>query len=257
MKRIINVKTLVIFVFLTFAASAIYAAVGFAAAFADPALPEQDIGAKTDYVLILLQCIVGMLVMLLPGFLKRKAGIDIPSGMIIAFAAFLYCAIYLGEVHNFYFRIPHWDTLLHTFSGAALGAIGLSLISLLNKSKSVQISPLFAALFAFCFAVAAGTVWEIYEFSMDCLLGTNMQKFMLENGEMLIGQSALADTMKDIIVDSIGALTVSIVSYISMKHGNGWPERMQLRKLGLKPVQQSIAQETVIQTSVLDQSLST
>ena len=43
------------------------------------------------------------------------------------------------------------------------------------------------ALFAFCFALAAGTVWEIYEFSGDHLLGLNMQKYRLRYIDELSG----------------------------------------------------------------------
>jgi uncharacterized membrane protein YjdF len=169
--------------------------------------------------------------MFLPGVLQRKLNITIPSGMLLAYAIFLYCAVYLGEVHYFYYRIPHWDTMLHTFSGFALGAVGLSIVGLLNKSKSVPISlsPAFVAIFAFCFAVTIGTVWEIYEFTVDSIANLNMQKYMLENGQALVGQAALADTMKDIIVDSRGALVISIVGYVSMKQKSGWLERIQIR----------------------------
>jgi len=191
----------------------------------------QDIREKSDYALMLLQCALGMIIMLLPGILERKAKLTIPSGMIIAYAAFLYCAIYLGEVHSFYFRIPHWDTMLHGFSGGALGAVGISMIGLLNKSKSTSIplSPGFVALFAFCFAVAAGTVWEIYEFAVDTIADLNMQKYALESGEALIGRAALVDTMKDLIVDTLGALVISVFSYVSMRRKDSWQERMQLK----------------------------
>jgi mannose/fructose/N-acetylgalactosamine-specific phosphotransferase system component IIC len=180
---------------------------------------------------MLLQCILGAAAMLLPGLLTRRVGLNIPSAMIIAYAVFLYCAIYLGEVRSFYYNIPHWDTILHTFSGAALGALGFSLISLLNKSESItfSLSPIFVAMFAFCFAVSLGVLWEIYEFSMDYVLGTNMQKYALESGENLIGQAALTDTMKDLIVDAIGAFAVSVTGYISLKYKKGWFEKFQLK----------------------------
>jgi len=116
--------------------------------------------------------------------------------MHITFALFLFCGVYLGEVHDFYFRIPHWDTMLHVFSGFALGAIGFSIIGLVNKSDSVPVSlsPAFVAIFAFCFDVALGALWEIFEFAADTIAGLNMQKHTLENGEMLAGRAALADT---------------------------------------------------------------
>jgi len=52
-----------------------------------------------------------------------------------------------------------------------------------------------------------GAVWEIFEFSMDQLLGANMQK----NG--------LTDTMWDLIVNGGGAIIASTVGYIYIKTG--------------------------------------
>ena len=75
-----------------------------------------------------------------------------------------------------------------------------------------------------------GVVWEIYEFTFDGLLGLNMQKFALEGGADLIGRAALVDTMKDLIVDCLGALIMSIIGYISLIYKKGWVEKLQLKK---------------------------
>ena len=231
MKKIFNSKTVVRSVFFTLLASVIYVAVRLVLAPSGAGVPDQDVRVKSDYALMLLQCVMGMGVMLLPGILQRKLKITIPSGMLVAFAIFLFCGVYLGEVRYFYFRVPHWDTLLHTFSGVALGAVGLSIIGILNSSETVPVSlsPAFIAVFAFCFAVAIGVVWEVYEFAVDSVAGLNMQKYMLESGELLHGRAALMDTMKDLIVDSVGALAVSVVGYVQMKRKEGWLDRMQIR----------------------------
>lgn len=78
--------------------------------------------------------------------------------MMFLYTIFLYCAIYLGEVKSFYYEVPHWDTILHTFSGAMLGALGFLFVTLLNKNEKVQmnLSPLFVVDFSFCFAVTLG-----------------------------------------------------------------------------------------------------
>jgi len=97
--------------------------------------------------------------------------------------------------------------------------LGFSLVNLLNKTEKLQfdLSPFFVALFAFCFALAAGGVWEIYEYVMDGALGLNMQKFALADGTQLIGHSALVDTMNDLIVDAVSALIISTLGYYSIK----------------------------------------
>lgn len=197
---------------------------------ADPAHPYLRV--KSEYVLMLLQCIVGVLAMLLPSFLQKKLDLIIPSRMMVFFALFLYCAIYLGEVRAFYYTVPHWDTILHTCSGAMLGALGFSVITFLNKTDRVpmNLSPAFVAFFALCFAVFMGVVWEIYEYTADAVLHTNMQKFALEDGTLLSGRMALRDTMKDLIVDTVGALVMSILGYISLKYKKGWLERFLLHR---------------------------
>lgn len=194
----------------------------------DPTRPFERL--KSEYVLMLLQCIVGVFAMLLPGMLKKKINLEIPSSMMLLYTLFLYCAIYLGEVRSFYYNVPHWDSILHTFSGAMLGALGFSFINFLNKTEKVpmNLSPLFVAVFAFCFAITMGVIWEFYEFFADSLLRTNMQKFALENGENLIGRMALMDTMKDLIVDAVGAVVMSIIGYISLKYKKGWIEKLLL-----------------------------
>lgn len=189
----------------------------------------QPIGApyaktKGDYLLMTAQCVLGLAVMFLPALLNRTRRFEFPNHMYILYFVFLYCAIYLGEFHDFYNLIPHWDTLLHTFSGAMLGALGFFLVSLLNHSPRarVELSPRFIAFFAFCFALAAGAVWEIYEFAMDGLLGLNMQKFVTNTGKLLTGRAALTDTMKDLIVDALGAAGVVLVGYLSsVRHKKG------------------------------------
>lgn len=187
-----------------------------------------NVKVKTDYVLMLIQCLLGIVALFIPSMISKKAKIVIPSSMYIIYVIFLYAAIFLGEVTDFYYRIPHWDTILHTFSGAGIGALGFSVVNLINKEEKlkVNLSPFFIALFSFCFATTIGVFWEIYEFSFDGLLGLNMQKFALENGSNLLGRAALMDTMKDLIVDSIGALAMSVLGYISIKYKKGWLDKL-------------------------------
>lgn len=186
---------------------------------------------KADYVLMLLQCILGVAAMFLPSILTHKFNLIIPSYMMVLYTVFLYCAIYLGEVRNFFYLIPKWDLILHTFSGAMLGALGFSVINILNKTERipVNLSPLFVAVFTFCFAVSLGAIWEIYEFAIDGLFKQNMQKFAYESGELMVGREALADTMWDLIVDSCGAFVMASIGYISLKFQKGWVEKFQLK----------------------------
>ncbi|HCJ59111.1 MAG TPA: hypothetical protein DHV55_18510 [Clostridiaceae bacterium] len=212
-KRIIG-----IILFITLVSSIAYTIVKIIVAPSGPIGTEAYEKVKSDYVLMLLQCILGLIVMAIPSIIERRWLIDIPNNMEVLYFIFLYCAIYLGEVRNFYYIIPFWDTILHAFSGAMLGALGFALVSILNDYESTRfhLSPFFIALFAFCFALTAGAIWEIYEYLIDGIFGLNMQKFALEDGTLLIGHEALSDTMKDIIVDAVSALIISVAGYFSI-----------------------------------------
>ncbi len=224
-------KVLSYFVLITLVSTIVFLifAINNAPTVADP--NEPFIRIKSDYALMLSQCILGVVALLLPGMLEHKLKIEIPSNMLILYTIFLYSAIYLGEVKSFYYNVANWDNILHTFSGAMIGALGFSIVALLNKSEDVprKLSPRFVALFSFCFAVTLGVIWEFYEFTFDGLLGLNMQKFALENGTPLVGRAALTDTMVDLFVDAVGALIMSIIGYISLKYNKGWIEKLQVR----------------------------
>jgi len=155
-----------------------------------------------------------------PIWLGRRLRINLPPEFELLAVVFLYASLFLGEFGDFYYRFWWWDTVLHTGSGFLLGVLAFVLVFVLNRSPTVhlELSPPFVALFAFCFAVACGGVWEIYEFTMDSLFGMNMQK------------SGLVDTMFDLIVDTLGALVVSVLGYLYLRHGRqsfivDWVER--------------------------------
>lgn len=219
------------FVFITLAVSTVYIIVMIVLAPLETTSLAPDIRTKSDYVLMLIQCILGIFAMLLPALLEHKMNLVIPSRMMIVYALFLFCAVYLGEVRNYYYVIPHWDNILHATSGGMLSALGFSFIILLNKTDRVPVnlSPIFICVFTFSFAVTLGVFWEIYEYTADGLLGLNMQKFALENGTQLVGHAALTDTMQDMIIDSASAFAVSALGYVSLIYKKGWVERLLLR----------------------------
>ncbi len=188
--------------------------------------------SKMDYIIMLLQCIAGIVLIAVPSIVERKLSVDIPDKMEVMYLVFLFCAIYLGEVKSFYSLIPYWDDILHAFSGGMLGALGFSLVCYFNNTKflNINLSPLFVAIFAFCFALAAGAVWEIYEFLADVMFGTNMQKFIVDDGTILIGNAALRDTMTDIIIDALSSLLIAVIGYYMIKNKDIGKDRVINKK---------------------------
>ena len=185
---------------------------------------EAGYHSDSDYLLMLMQCILGLVTIHLPSILERRLRFELPGLLYGFYIVFLYCAIFLGEVRSFYYLFPRWDSILHFFSSMMTGFFGLMVVTILNRDRhvSMNLSPLFVCLFAFCFSVTIGSLWEIYEFLGDGLFGLNMQKFMTAQGELLVGHDALRDTMKDIIVDVLGALLASVNGMISIRRGTRW-----------------------------------
>lgn len=122
-------------------------------------------------------CVLSIALMYIPVFLKSTMRITLPNVLEIAVIVFVFAAEILGEIANFYGRIPIWDSLLHTTTGFLAASVGFGLIDLLNThSKRIQMTPLFVALVSFCFSMTVGVLWEFFEFSGDKLFNQDMQK---------------------------------------------------------------------------------
>ncbi|MCL7487244.1 MAG: hypothetical protein M8357_03595 [Desulfobulbaceae bacterium] len=154
-----------------------------------------------------------IIITLVPLFLKKGLHVFIPPEFELLAIAFIFASLFLGEVRGYYVRFWWWDILLHTASGFLLGIVGFLLVHVLNEMEEIDLhmKPGFVAFFAFLFAVGMGAIWEIFEFGMDHFLGTNMQKPMLGD------PSGLTDTMWDLIVDTLGALIISVLGYSYLK----------------------------------------
>jgi len=143
----------------------------------------------------------------LPVIIERNMKIDLPAEFEILIILFIYASLFLGEIHKYYTLFWWWDIILHIGSGIALGFLGFLLMFMLYEENKIRAKPVTIVLFSFCFALAAGAMWEIFEFSIDNIFGQDMQK------------SGLVDTMWDLIVDAGGALFTSIIGFIYLKGG--------------------------------------
>lgn len=145
-----------------------------------------------------------------PAIIERNAHVYLPIEFQLTISCFVYAALYLGELQDFYFRFWWWDVMLHSISGLVFGFIGFLIVYILNyeKATKVRMGPRFIALFSFTFALSIGAIWEIFEFALDNVLGFQyMQK------------SGLVDTMWDLIIDAMGAFLISILGYLYVKKG--------------------------------------
>ena len=203
-------------------------------------------------------CALTLVLFLIPIIIERKLNIKLPNTLEIIIFLFIFSAEILGEVQNFYGIFKYWDSILHTINGFLCAAIGFSMIDILNRSTKFHkmLTPAFVALVAFCFSMTVGVLWEFIEYGMDKTFNTDMQKDRIvttvsstllnkegKNQEEVIKdiektiiygtlngeKSAITidggyldiginDTMKDLIVNFIGAVVFSIIGLLYIKN---------------------------------------
>lgn len=196
-------------------------------------LVAQALNGNWDNVL---WCVITLVLFMIPSFFERRIKIDIPDTLEVIILFFIFAAEILGEIAEFYYAVPTWDTMLHTANGFLAAAVGFALIDILNREErfSISLSPIFVAIFAFCFSMTIGVLWEFFEFFMDSVFGMNMQKDTIINGVLDMG---LHDTMWDLIVNFIGASVFSTLGFFYIKHRGenrsaGFVRRFVLTKIG-------------------------
>lgn len=217
-----KIRRLYIFVVLSFIVPILF--IVFRMLFSTVPASDKAYHSNADYALMLVQCLLGLIAINIPSLLSRRFNFEVPMVLYGLYIVFLYCAIFLGEVRSFYYVIPFWDDILHCMSSMMTGLFAFMLVTILNRNENTvfTLSRGFVVLFAFCFSITIGALWEIYEFVFDGLLGLNMQKFMEADGTILTGRAALSDTMTDLIVDSIGALISTLLGYLAIKADKKW-----------------------------------
>lgn len=194
-------------------------------------------------------CVLTLGLLMLPLFIDRKLSVALPSVLETIVVLFVFAANVMGELGAFYEKIPIWDSLLHAVNGFICAGVGFGLTDILNRSERVKLSlsPMFVCLFSFCFSMTVGVVWEFFEFGADMLFGKDMQKdtvvtaihsglisgkpnvimhirnitSTVVNGENLgidgyldIG---LIDTMKDLLVNFVGAMVFDTAGWFYLK----------------------------------------
>lgn len=192
-------------------------------------------------------CLLTLGLMMIPTITERRMKIELPTVMEVVVIAFVFAANFLGEIGSFYNRIPVWDSALHSLNGFICAGVGFGLTDILNRNDKVKLrlSPIFVALFSFCFSMTAGIMWEFFEFGMDSIFKTDMQKDTLiqsiysyklsgsetigsiknitdvaVNGRSIGGgyiDTGLIDTMKDLLLNFAGAVIFNTAGYFYLK----------------------------------------
>lgn len=217
-------------------------------------------------------CVLTLLLFVVPMVVQVRLNVDFPQVLEVIILLFIYAAEILGEVNSYYTAIPYWDIMLHTLNGFLCGAIGFSLAICLDKDEKVffRMSPLLIVIVSFSFSMTIGVLWEFFEYAADHIFLLDMQKdtvvhtvssvlmnpmkvqrpwimrniteMSINGTEMGVGgyvDLGLIDTMEDLFVNFIGALTFSVIGWLAL-HGK---RRERMIAMGLAVVPKMPEQE--------------
>lgn len=195
--------------------------------------------------------IVFIITLSIPIVLKKLFKLSISKYIEISFILFSFLALVLGEGLDFYEKYKIYDIIMHIICGFISASIGYALLILINKKKKETKSLLI--IFSLCFSMTIGIFWEFIEYSLDNVLWMNTQKQTIIhdikslhikdidktiihydnnkikkiNGYIDIG---LNDTINDLFVNLIGAISFILYYYIMDKNKPVYQFRIEKEK---------------------------
>ena len=116
----------------------------------------------------------------------------------LIFLLFILFAQLLGCVLHFYGIIYWYDSFMHYVSGILTSFLAILLLVLFNKYNEKD--KVFNIIFIISMTLMVAGLWEIFEFTVDNLLGGDAQKVLT---------TGVTDTMKDIICALLGSILFS------------------------------------------------
>lgn len=153
----------------------------------------------------------------------------------------------LGHCWGLYQTTVWWDKMLHFCGGVMFAILGVFIYKLLVPTEKSTGIPVIV--FALCFSISVSVIWEFFEYGADCYLGMDMQNdtIVTDITSYLIGENrdvgsikgiqtvslnggehildgyidiGLHDTMKDMLVETVGAFATCVMQYIFWNKGS-------------------------------------
>ena len=138
-----------------------------------------------------------------PTLVTRNLRLCFPWEVNLLIALSLYLHV-MGHVGEYYVTLaPYYDKLTHLISSATVGLIAFFLAILAEYRGDIRLNRTAIIVFILVSTLAAGAIWEIYEFAADQIFGTDLQ-----HGN--------TDTMMDFVMDLIGAVIAAGVAAITL-----------------------------------------
>lgn len=130
--------------------------------------------------------------------------IKLPPLLTFSYLIMIFMGIFLGFQVHLYKKTDYFDSLVHLISGMILA---IPALWILIKYQIIDKKFTFNVVFILCFSMAIALSWEIVEYIIDNLVGSDMQR---------IG-TGVNDTMMDVILGTSGTLLFVIFYTIETK----------------------------------------
>ena len=149
-------------------------------------------------------CALMLLVSLAPLYLKAVHDVYVPAVFMYVTIAFIFSSVFLGQFGGLYDRWHWYDSFLHFISALAFGLAGFLPLFVFYVHNKLRLPKSIILFFTFFFCLGVGALWEIIEYGIDNVFGTNMQV------------NSLDDTMIDLMLNGLGAVVAVTFCYIYM-----------------------------------------
>lgn len=169
---------------------------------------------------------IALLLTMVPSLMTRNMRLCLPWEVNLLIAVSLYLHV-MGHVGGYYVLFaPYYDKLTHLVSSVTVALLAFFATILADHQGEIRVTRAAIVIFILTFTLAAGAAWEIYEFTFDQFLGTDLQ-----HGN--------TDTMVDLIVDLIGSVIVAVSIAIALAR----EERVQFVRLFADPCSKQVPED--------------
>jgi VanZ family protein len=163
--------------------------------------------------------VMAFFISLIPSIVERNYRITLPFELDLLFTISVFLHTFMGEGMDFYQRVRLWDKFLHFYGGLVMGLLAFLIVYTFHYTRKLRLTIPLVGLLTATFAMAVGGMWEVGEFTVDSVFGTN-------------AQNGLADTMWDMINDLTGGVAAAALGMVYVRYSKPETRKRLARPLG-------------------------
>lgn len=147
-----------------------------------------------------------IIVVLGPYLIKKVFKYKMSEELKFLYFSFIFVALILGCIYNFYRTISWFDLFAHFLSGIMTSIVALIILKRFNLLKKNLL--FFDMIFIVSFTLLIASCWEFFEFFSDKIFKSDCQWVLL---------TGVDDTMGDMLISSLASIIFSLVFYILIR----------------------------------------